>query len=214
MGQKAITLQRLERVTVLMMVIVLHALTLALVFASRSPIKVSKSVGVLKLFALQAERPATTKPPPRLPSEAIDDTLPAEEIAFSDGADANAEGAPAGVCSTLDVVARALVEDPAAVRSVLHSPPEIRSIAEAVVIWNAGWSPAAKSLNAPLGPARAIIERSLSAIDETCLDEPLAGPRLVAIPADPGTMFLVFGSGQWTWRDITRAPKADHQPGS
>ena len=54
-----------------------------------------------------------------------------------------------------------------------------------------------------LGPARSVVERSLESIDDSCLDAPIAGPRLVPLPDGERTMFLVFGSGAWTWRELT-----------
>lgn len=82
---------------------------------------------------------------------------------------------------------------------------ETRSIAEAIIIWNAGWSAAAASMDSPLAPARSALEQTLIGISDGCLDEQVAGPRLVPIPAGSnGTMFLVIGSGLWRWRDLTR----------
>ncbi len=31
----------------------------------------------------------------------------------------------------------------------------------------------------------------------------MLGPRLVPIPDGNGTIFLVFGSGEWTWRALS-----------
>jgi hypothetical protein len=116
---------------------------------------------------------------------------------------AKAVGIPGPGCATLELVRTSILADPAAVTSVLNSPPEIRSIAEAVILWNAQWSQSAGSLAAPLGATRAAVERSLATLDENCLDEPIAGPRLIPVPAGTGTMFVVMGSGVWTWREVT-----------
>jgi hypothetical protein len=101
------------------------------------------------------------------------------------------------------LVRTAILADPAAVTSVLNSPPEIRAIADAVVLWNAQWSESAHSLAAPLGAARVAVERSLATLDENCLDEPITGPRLIPVPAGSRTIFVVIGSGVWTWRQVT-----------
>lgn len=55
-----------------------------------------------------------------------------------------------------------------------------------------------------------MVEQTLSLVEDGCLDEPIAGPRLVpiAVPDGQGTMFLVFGSGNWTWRELVADPAA------
>ncbi|MGI8931852.1 MAG: hypothetical protein ACR2FK_05680 [Sphingomicrobium sp.] len=124
------------------------------------------------------------------------------EPSFSTEIDSTATGTTGG-CNTLDLVSKALVADPAALTAVHNAPAETRSISEAVVLWNAGWSPAAFATEAPLGPARAVVEQSLSSVADGCLDEPIVGPRLVPIPAgEQRTIFLVFGSGVWSWRQL------------
>ena len=76
------------------------------------------------------------------------------------------------------------------------------------VMWNAGRSNAASTVDSPLGPARAIVELSLNSVEDGCLDEQIAGPRLIPVPVPDGqsTMFLVFGSGTWTWRELVADP--------
>ncbi|MEO6579635.1 MAG: hypothetical protein ABIN83_00600 [Sphingomicrobium sp.] len=139
-------------------------------------------------------------PPPVLPSKIADKKVTAHE-SFSAELDPTLLGA-AGGCATFDLIAKSLIAEPTVVTAVLMTPQERRSIADAVVIWNVGWSDAAGSLNDPLGPARAVIEQNLRSIPEDCLDEVVVGPRLVPIPEGDRTMFLAIGSGSWTWRQL------------
>ena len=37
-------------------------------------------------------------------------------------------------------------------------------------------------------------------------DEPIAGPRLIPVPDGERTMFVVLGSGAWTWRQLVSDP--------
>ena len=200
---------QLQRMAVLTSVVALH-LSLLIVFLAASgaaPPPIVKS-RVLSLVAINADMPAKPPPPPVLPSKVVDDIKRLTEQALTFDPDSTALAALPGQCATLDVVSKAIVADPSAVAAVVQAPPETRSIAEAIVMWNAGWSNAASTPDAPLGPARAIVELSLNSVEDGCLDEQIAGPRLVPVPVRDGqsTMFLVFGSGTWTWRELVTDP--------
>ena len=204
---------RLQRIGVLTSVVALHLILLAAFLATRgaAPPSVVKT-GVLSLVAVSADIPAQRPPPPPiLPSKLVDEIKKLTAQALTMEPDSTALSAPSGQCATLDVVMKALVADPAVVAAVVQAPPETRSIAEAIVLWNAGWSSAASTPEAPLTPARAVVEQSLYLIEDGCLDEPIAGPRLVpiAVPDTQQTMFLVFGSGHWTWRQLITEPAID-----
>ena len=190
-------------------VIALHAAVFVVVFAigSARPLPAPKA-GALALVSLSLEPPAPSlPPPPSLPSKLAERTQPVAQPAAASDPNSTALAAPSGGCATLKVVMTALVSDPAAVTAVINAPPEARSIAEAVVIWNAGWSDAARSLDAPLGPVRTVVEQSLFTVADACLDEQVAGPRLMPVPDNHGgTMFVVIGSGNWTWRELVTDP--------
>lgn len=203
---------RSQRIAVLVSVTGLHLALLVGFLASRdaAPPQVAKS-GALSLIAIDADVPAQRlPPPPELPSKLIDEirTLSAEAIEFEPNS--TAQIGPAGQCATLDVLTKAIVTDPPAVDAIINAPPETRSIAEAIVMWNTGWSSAASTTKSPLTPARMVVEHSLESVEDNCLDEPIAGPRLIPIPVADGqrTMFLVFGSGNWTWRELVSDPAA------
>jgi len=200
-----------QRAAVLAAVFSLHILLFLLALAIGSvrippPIK----VGTMAVVSIAAEAPASTPPPPpALPSEIAETNRPLTDLVISDQFDPNATAAPAGGCATLELVSKELLADPDAVNAVLRAPPEVRSIADAIVVWNAGWSAAAESIDAPLGAVRAIAEQSLRSVNEDCLDEPIAGPRLIAIPAGEKTTFIVFGSGNWSWRELLKAENVE-----
>lgn len=190
-------------------VIALHALLFMVVFASGRALPLpAQQPGALALVSLNVAASAKSlPPPPSLPSKFADRTQPVSQPTVANDPNSTALAAPAGSCATLNVVMTALVSDPAAVTAVINAPPETRSIAEAVVIWNVGWSNAASSLDAPLAPARTVVEQSLLTVADACLDEQVAGPRLMPVPDDAGgTMFLVIGSGNWTWRELVTDP--------
>lgn len=193
-----------QRAAVLTAVCSLHIAILLLVLAisgqrAQPPIR----AGTMSVISIDAETPASTPPPPpALPSEIAETNRPLTDLVISDQRDPNATAMPAGGCATLELVSKALLADPIAVDAVLRAPPEVRSIADAIVIWNAGWSEAAGAIDSPLGAVRAVAQQSLRSVNEACLDEAVAGPRLIPIPAGEKTTFIVFGSGNWTWREL------------
>lgn len=197
---------RHERAATLAAALALHLglLALMLSLSAARPAPVATPLGPA-MISLSLAPDQGKPPPPALPSKAVD-----RQSAFAAPTatpDPNASTTGANGCAPLEVVGRALVADPAAVDAVLRVPLEHRSIAEAVVIWNAGWSPAASDVKAPLAPARAVLEQQLAALPDECLAAPVAGPRLIPIPAGEGrTMFLVVGSGHWAWNELLRDP--------
>lgn len=199
-----------QRFGVLATVVLLHAALLVAFIASREPAPPSPvQPGAFSLISIAAALPAQRPPPPpRLPSKVVDEIKRLTQDAPTFEPDSSALAARSGQCATLNEISQAIIASPAAVTAVVQAPPETRSIAEAIVMWNAGWSSAASSPNAPLGAARSVVEQSLSSVDDGCLDEQIAGPRLIAIPVEGGrrTMFLVFGSGTWTWRELLDGP--------
>lgn len=199
-----------ERLAALATVILLHGVAFALLLAQRASQPPLAAPGTLKVVALNADpAAATAPPPPSLPSKVADSVEPEKQLAFSTDSDPDAVAAAAAGCLTLESIRESILADPAAMASILRAPPETRSIAEAVVLWNVRWAQSAQSVEAPLAAARAAVERSLASASKGCLDEPITGPRLLPIPAGAGTMFIVFGSGTWTWREV-----AENQAGS
>lgn len=205
-----------QRVSVLMTVVALHAALLAIFFANRNTApEVVVEPGVLSLVSIARDIPAQLPPPPPiLPSKVVDEIKRLTEQALTIDPDSQALASPSGACATLEVVTKALIDDPSAVAAIVQAPPETRSITEAIVMWNVGWSNAASSLDSPLIRPRAVVEQSLDAVEAGCLDEQIAGPRLVPIPVPDSqrTMFLVFGSGTWTWRELVTDPVAAPDP--
>ena len=197
---------RAERVTVLAVATALHLGLLALLVSVGSlPPTPAKPLAAMTMVAMTPDRAVGRPPPPALPSRVAEPQRVFREIMFSDQPDASASGA-AGACAALPLIKRALVADPDALAAVRGAPLETRSIADAVVLWNAGWAASASTPDAPLTPARAVVEQSLRSLPDACLDEPIAGPRLVPVADGDRTMFIVIGSGNWSWRQLIEDP--------
>ena len=203
-------LPRRHRVVVLASVTVLHAAMLALFMthrrAAQPPVASSPAIAFI---AVNADQPAATKPPPpALPAKLADTFEPLIEFSLSAETESDAAAGPTGACSTQSAVLDALLIDPAARDAIREAPPEARSISDAIVIWNEAWNPIVVDISAPLYRIRDIVERTLLRVAPACLDEPVTGPRLLPIPDASGmrTSFVVFGSGNWTWRALLRPP--------
>lgn len=190
-----------QRFVVLGAVLALHLGLIMLVLASSAgqvaaPLEPAMSA-VMVLAADQVTQPA----PPALPSRVAETRRPLTD-STRDIVDLTSSAAPTGRCATLEQVANGLLADPLALGAILRAPPETRSIADAIVIWNAGWSESASAVDSSLGAVRAATEQSLRALDDKCLDEPVAGPRFIPVTAGARTMLIVIGSGIWRWRDL------------
>lgn len=197
---------RSQRFAALSVAVVAHLLLFALFISIGSrPSVVVVPAGAMSLIALAPAHQQGQPPPPALPSKIADPQRIIAQDSFSVVQAPSPPGAGGG-CTTFELVAKSLLAEPAAVAGVASTPAEDRSIAGAVVIWNAGWSDTAGAPADPLGPARIVIEQNLRSIPDLCLDEPIAGPRLVPIPEGERTIFLAIGSGNWTWRQLLTDP--------
>lgn len=195
-----------QRAVVLTTVLLTHILLIVLVLATGGGRKPPPAAaGTMSVFSIANESPASTPPPPpAMPSKIAEINLPLTELVVADQYDPNGTATPAGGCATLELISKAILAESDAVDAVLRAPPEVRSIADAIVVWNSGWGDAAASIDSPLGPVRAAAEQSLRSVDKDCLNEPIAGPRLIAIPAGEKTTFIVFGSGNWSWAELLK----------
>ncbi len=142
-----------------------------------------------------------------LRTEAAD--LPAEAAA--------AAPSPRGTsddCPVVEDVAKGILADPAALDAIIHAPPDTRSIADAIVIWNLAWAPATApattDAQSPLGPVRTNVMATLVSLPQDCLSSIVSGPRLIAVPNGERTLILVFGSGDWSWKSLIEPDPAEN----
>ena len=201
---------RYQRFAVLAAVFALHlaAILILLLQRASSPEEIAKPA-TIALVSLDAERPATAEPPPpTLPSKVADTSEPVAVVSVPGEGQEDAVAGATMVCAPHAALLEALLRDPGLVDIIRRAPPETRSVADAIVMWNDGWSPTAVGVGSPLELVRVNVEQSLAKIEARCLDEPVAGPRMLPIPdgTGNGAVFLVFGSGNWTWRSLVPTP--------
>lgn len=176
------------------------ALTLLLALHSRQPERIKDTGSSLITVEAHAVPAAVTPPPIALLKIAAMGSLP--DLSPTPTTQTSPAEVFGDSCEILGTVGKAIVDDPAAVDAIVHAPAETRSIADAIVIWNMGWSAAAQETGAPLEPVRANVLATLHAVPEDCLSSTVSGPRLVPVPNGDRTVFLVFGSGDWSWKSL------------
>lgn len=201
------TQSRAKRPAVLACVMVIHALLLSLlILTGEGPPSVaprpSAAISVFSVNAAPAAPAPTPPPPPTVPSRITDTQQPPIEVLPSIETVAGSTSPAVGGCRTLDAISNSLLADPLAVAAVHASPAETRSVADAIVLWNVGWAAAAPQKGGPLSAVRNSIQAKMLSLDPSCLEEEVAGPRLIPFPAGERTTFIVIGSGTWRWRDL------------
>lgn len=196
-----------ERIAAVGLVITIHVvLAMLLLIVGRTTHPRVIAVEGMTLVSIGQDHPSHVRPPPpkllQKPSPKQAPLSPPTPLSEKD----SVAGPPSAGCATLASLTNRLLTDPAAAAAILNAPPESQSIAGAVVLWNAGWPTTASTPDAPLGAARAAIERVLEEGPPSCLDEQINGPRFVPIPDGERTIMVVLGSGQWTWHDMLSEP--------
>ena len=192
-----------------MAVFALHAIFLALLLRQYDRVTAPLEPTSIAVISIAAERPAAAKPPPpTLPAKLAKTFKPIVEVSIPAEAESDAPAGASSACATIGAVLDGLLLDPTTLVSLRAAPPETRSIAGAVMMWNEGWIPAALTPDTPLWTVRANVEATLATVPDACLDEEIIGPRLLPIPDANGTdtMFVVLGSGRWMWRQMVSLP--------
>ena len=197
-----------RRATIFTGVVAAHICFIVLLVLSKHTVQPAEKQGSLSVFAVAASPSATAiqVPKPVIPIQAIA-VLPSQPEAYAE--QQSAQGDPDGeVCSPLDVVTSQLASDPLVPLAISRVARADRSISEAIVMWNAEWSEASATQDAPLAEVRSRVLTILEGLPPECLEAPVIGPRLIAIPEQGYTTFLAFGSGEWSWQQLVE-PDSD-----
>lgn len=121
-------------------------------------------------------------------------------------------GAASDMCDLTPTVQTALVADPDAVAAAHSLPPAILSMANAYMLWDAGWvPPRADAPSTGLDPIRKVLVEQVAAATQECRDQLQIGPRLIIVGTDSTAVTFVVGSGIWHWGDLT-SPDLQNSP--
>lgn len=143
--------------------------------------------------------------PQALPS--LDPMRPSlDAVASVQAPAAAASGKP---CAMIDALQTLLQTDPAVRDAISKIPVQKRSVAGAVVLWDAAWAPPQNFGGAEaLGPIQAAIQQSIAANEPRCRNETVRGPRFFIIADGRAAIILALGSGEWRWADLLPVPVA------
>ncbi len=202
------------------LVLLLHAAVIALVMLSRSPKSAIEKPG-LTAFDIandgdhqsqrqtRPHRAQTVVPVPALaPPIHLAIIDPVQSLPqISPIADLSLVGAPVAIeggCDLTQPVQQALRQSDDVRRLLPAIPADRRSVANAVVVWNAGWIEAgAAPAQAAFATIRQAVTQVVTAASAVCRSQLQRGPRLLYVPGATGkTMVLGLGSGQWTWQQL------------
>lgn len=227
--------RRSERAAAAVLVVLLHAAVISLILVSRArlPIEPTSSLAAFNvgtgddrprtIHPVRAHRAKAVAPPTPTPTH-----LPLVDLANSEPvqpslatpptADIELAGVAAGAgCDLTPSVQDALRGSGDISRYLPNIPVDRRSIANAIVVWNAGWTnPDAAPGQSAYATIRQTITQTVLAASAKCRSQVQAGPRLIYLPGDAGrTAVLVLGSGNWTWQQVadgTLPPPATLDP--
>lgn len=215
---------RWRRRGVLLMVLAAHLLVmLFFVFARRlpeaRPVESTLQLLSLKNTAGVPAKPAATRsvtpiPPKPVPAPV---TLPAPPpppiVGIAAGGVAGASVGVDGGCAMSIAIAQAIEATPAAIAALQALPPEVRSSADAVMIWNTGWlrSPTADGSDGLL-PVRQVFEQVFAASAPQCTEAQVTGPQFIPVTVGDRTVMLVVGSGSWAWKNLLELESYDAKP--
>ena len=198
-------LDRRPRPLLLALIVALHlgAILLLLRAAPRAPRLQAHAQGTLSVFDVG---PDPAPPAPVEPAEVDTSRSPIVTVAVQPPMVVPAAPAASGGggCDVGAAVQQALRNDPAALAEIAAIPPERRSVANAVIVWDGRTSIDPAGIAARPAVA-AQLRAILGGLPDACLAESQNGPTLLFIPVDGATSTLVVGSGRWRWRNFSEA---------
>ncbi len=135
-------------------------------------------------------------PPPVVPLPTPNETI----VAMLQETDASATG---GACDLTEPVQAALQSSELVNARLPQIPSARRSVANAIMVWNAEWVALHEALDPDaMAAIRDTVAGTIAAASPECRLQPQSGPRLIVIPGVAETTVLALGSGLWRWQDL------------
>lgn len=220
--------ERARRGGLLFLIGALHLIAI-LWLATRPPLAVTRPEAVVDLISIPGtsggKPEPSAAPPPKAEAEIVSPVVIArspiaaapEVEAVADSSVAQGSGMATGGCALAQAVGDAILADAGAMAYLEALPPEARTEADAVMLWDGRWQvpdgprverrpPVASTANpaemATPGALRGVIEQVIRDAQPECRDAPVLGPRFIALPTPSRTTMIVIGSGEWRWADL------------
>lgn len=195
-------------------IIAAHLILAAWVVMSGSHYAAARRSPALATFDVSKDVPEPDTPAkpaivPAEPDMRLAALLPSE-LTVDAAPPAAGSGAGNG-CSVASAVGAALLADKDAMAELAALPAEVRSDADAVMLWNGAWldvAPQAQMQMAqtPIPALKRVVTDTVLALPAECQEVQTAGPQLIPIPEPGRTTMVVIGSGVWRWSNLLDPP--------
>ena len=209
----------LTRRAILLLTFVGLHLLLIVWLASNPPSKEIVRPATLSVFTVLplSERDASAQPvqkrvvPPATPVPDLPapGRLPTPEAApLSSGATATVSaGVAAGGCALAQNVGEAIGKNPAAMAEIDGLPPDVRTSADAMMLWDGEWlGSGVAPADIEIGVLRQAVEQVVADAPAECRNAETTGPQFIPVPEGDRTLMIVIGSGTWHWADLIASP--------
>lgn len=221
--------ERAQRGGLLLVISALHVLAI-LWLATQSVDVVREDEAVISLIDIAAPPGGTTERAPPKPRESTAEAvsrliiarspLPATSAApaLASPSVSGGGGLMPGGCALAQAVGDTVLTDAAAMAELEALPPQARTQADAVMLWDGRWQspgvvssstlPGAVTSGAAEGitnsALRNVVEQVIRDALTECREATVNGPQFIALPGPSRTTILVIGSGEWRWADLLR----------
>lgn len=171
-------------------------------FAPVSSPQVTASSARTVAGPVQPPPPPTPDIAPRfIPQESTDTIDPhAEAVALAVASAASA--APGQTCAMTAWLQGALQENPSIQNVLPMIPRPARSVANAMMLWNAGWVDPDVRAQLGVDALREALTAGIEAAPEACRMQVIRGPELITLVVGDDATVLAIGSGEWRWQDL------------
>lgn len=229
---------RARRAALMVAIIAAHlvlALWILLGGSSFAPVRKPQSLTAIDISinVPKPDAPAKKAVVPPVPDKRKVALLPTKVTVEAAPPPASGSGSGSG-CSVATAVAAALIADKPAMEELAALPAEVRSEADAVMLWNGTWLDVTPGAQQPLAlmqiptqpqpqtllqthtlipELKRVVTDTVLALPAECQGVETAGPQLIPIPEPGRTTMVVIGSGVWRWSDLIELPVADPTDG-
>jgi|GEM_PF-1572853 len=153
----------------------------------------------------ESEPVASPEPPP--PAAAQSDVVAPQLPQLAGGAPAG------GGCALGAEIGSAIQNDAGAMNALAMLPADLRSTADAVMLWNGQWVATERpDTRTSVLLLQQVIERSVLAATAECRFSPNAGPQFIPVSDRDRTTMIVVGSGEWQWDNLVSPIAAEVTP--
>jgi hypothetical protein len=140
------------------------------------------------------------------PTPLFSAAAPLQTTAAAPTSAADASGA---TCDLTAALQTALQSSPQVLAQLARMPRQIRSVANAIMVWDGHWSTIANTGSPPMAdPLHQTIIGLVRSMSPACKAQPVVGPRLLYVTDPQGATIVAVGSGTWRWADLLEVSQA------